>query len=59
MSGAESTGVNLLHWATITNRTAVISSPAAGVLSTPWTDSASRWMYAATLDQERPALRRC
>ena len=53
VSGAESTGVNLLHWATITNRTDVIPILlAAGV---PLDDADefgfTPLMYAATLDQ--------
>ena len=53
VSGAESTGVNLLHWATITNRTDVIPILlAAGV---PLDDvdgfGFTPLMYAATLDQ--------
>jgi ankyrin repeat protein len=53
VSGAESTGVNLLHWATITNRTAVIpilitaGVPLDGVDGFGFTPL----MYAATLDQ--------
>ena len=53
VSGAESTGVNLLHWATITNRTDLIPILlAAGV---PLDDvdgfGFTPLMYAATLDQ--------
>ncbi|HVH28813.1 MAG TPA: ankyrin repeat domain-containing protein [Vicinamibacterales bacterium] len=52
VSGAESTGVNLLHWATITNRAAIIPILlAAGV---PLDDvdgfGFTPLMYAATLD---------
>ena len=53
VSGAESSGINLLHWATITNRTDVIPILiAAGV---PIDDEDgfgfTPLMYAATLDQ--------
>jgi ankyrin repeat protein len=53
VSGAESTGVNLLHWATITNRTAVIPVLlAAGVpLDAEDGFGFTPLMYAATLDQ--------
>jgi ankyrin repeat protein len=52
VTGAESTGINLLHWATITNRTEVIPIlVAAGV---PLDDvdgfGFTPLMYAATLD---------
>jgi ankyrin repeat protein len=53
VSGAESTGVNLLHWATITNRTDVI--PVLLAAGVPLDDvdgfGFTPLMYAATLDQ--------
>ena len=53
VSGAESTGVNLLHWATITNRTDVI--PVLLAAGVPLDDADgfgfTPLMYAATLDQ--------
>jgi ankyrin repeat protein len=53
VSGAESSGVNLLHWATITNRTGVI--PVLLVAGVPIDDvdgfGFTPLMYAATLDQ--------
>jgi ankyrin repeat protein len=53
VSGTESTGVNLLHWATITNRTAVI--PILITAGVPIDDEDgfgfTPLMYAATLDQ--------
>ena len=53
VSGAESTGVNLLHWATITNRTAVIPVLLAAGVPLDAVDGFgfTPLMYAATLDQ--------
>jgi ankyrin repeat protein len=53
VSGVESTGVSLLHWATITNRTTVIPVLVAAGLPLDAVDGFgfTPLMYAATLDQ--------
>jgi len=53
VSGVESTGVSLLHWATITNRTAVIPVLLAAGVPLEAVDGFgfTPLMYAATLDQ--------
>jgi ankyrin repeat protein len=53
VSGAESTGVNLLHWATITNRAEVIPILLAAGVPLDEVDGFgfTPLMYAVTLDQ--------